>query len=74
MASSDYVWVVLGGASGLPVYGTDKKYLMHNWLITRRGNTMLRLFRLGGSRGNIEVCIPCFLDKPQEPVHKRGHA
>lgn len=67
---AEYIWVVQGDASRVPVYARTRKYEIYNWLVTRRGNRMLRLFRLGGPK-NIEVCIPCFLDNPKKPVRER---
>jgi hypothetical protein len=69
---SAYIYVALGEASGLPVHATDTKYMMKTWLTTRRSIDHVRVFRLGGPKGTMEVCIPCFLKHPDAPLKRKG--
>lgn len=73
MGGSSYIWIVVGGAFGLPVYASSEKYTLYHWLITRQSHKNLRVFRWGGPKGMIEVCKPCLLNAPNQPVEERGH-
>jgi hypothetical protein len=68
-----YIWIAIGEVSSLPVFASDKRYPMQHWLRTRRSVDHVRLFRWGGPKGMIEVCIPCFLDPGNKPAKERGH-
>jgi hypothetical protein len=68
VSRSQYVWVVVGDASRLPVATFTTKHELVQWLKTRRGNTMLRLFRFSGYMGRVEIDIQHLLDFPTLPA------
>jgi hypothetical protein len=71
MARSHSIWIVVGDASRLPVFAATVKHELVTWLETRRGNKMLRLFRVNDGAwpsGRDEVDIEYLLDNPTRPV------
>lgn len=75
MSGSNYIWVVVGDASGLPVYCSVNKYMIIGWLVSRKNNRMLRVFRLRENQypSRMEVCVSCLLTYPNQPAKERGH-
>lgn len=70
MSRSEYVYVVVGDASRLPVATFTVKHELIRWLESRRGNTLLRLFRFRWNTDRVEISIPALLANPKSPAQE----